>query len=68
MVLAAAWALEHEAPHAIRDVSHAKLRAARAAQIAAKAALQVHGAIGYTEECDLVVWLRRTWSMVAGVR
>jgi hypothetical protein len=64
VVLAAAWALDAEAAHAQRDVSHAKLRANRAAHAAAKAALQVHGAIGYTEECDLVVWLRRTWSLV----
>lgn len=64
VVLAAAWALDNELPTAARDVSHAKLRAGQAAQIAAKAALQVHGAIGYTEESDLVSWLRRTWSLV----
>jgi hypothetical protein len=63
VVLAAAWALGTEQAHAARDVSHAKLRAGRSAQTAAKAALQVHGAIGYTEECDLAIWLRRTWSL-----
>jgi alkylation response protein AidB-like acyl-CoA dehydrogenase len=63
VVHAAAWALDTDAPRVSRDVSHAKLRASRAARTAAKAALQVHGAIGYTEECDLVVWLRRAWSM-----
>jgi alkylation response protein AidB-like acyl-CoA dehydrogenase len=63
VVQAAAWALDHDASTAQRDVSHAKVRATRAAQHVAKAALQVHGAIGYTEECDLVVWLRRTWSL-----
>jgi hypothetical protein len=63
VVLAAAWSLDHEQPQSSRDVSHAKVRASRAAQTAAKAALQVHGAIGYTEECDLVIWLRRTWSL-----
>src|SRR5436190_3479045 len=65
VVLAAAWSLEHEQPDAARAASHAKLRGGRAAQVAAKAALQVHGAIGYTEECDLVIWLRRSWSMVS---
>jgi alkylation response protein AidB-like acyl-CoA dehydrogenase len=65
VVLAAAWSLEHATAESSRDVSHAKLRANRAAHIAAKAALQVHGAIGYTEECDLVIWLRRTWSMTS---
>jgi alkylation response protein AidB-like acyl-CoA dehydrogenase len=65
VVQAAAWSMDQGAPTAQRDVSHAKVRANRAAQFAAKAALQVHGAIGYTEECDLVVWLRRTWSLVS---
>src|SRR4051812_36529562 len=65
VVQAAAWALDNDIDTAVRDVSHAKLRSNRAAAIAAKAALQVHGAIGYTEECDLVIWLRRTWSMSA---
>ena len=63
VVQAAAWAIDQHASTAPRDVSHAKIRATRAAQFAAKASLQVHGAIGYTEECDLVVWLRRTWSL-----
>ena len=63
VVQAAAWAMDSDVDTAVRDVSHAKLRANRAAAVAAKAALQVHGAIGYTEECDLVIWLRRTWSL-----
>lgn len=63
VVQVAAWAFDHGASTAQRDISHAKVRATRAAQFAAKASLQVHGAIGYTEECDLVVWLRRTWSL-----
>jgi alkylation response protein AidB-like acyl-CoA dehydrogenase len=63
VVQAAAWAMDHNTDSAQRDVSHAKVRSMRAAHFAAKAALQVHGAIGYTEECDLVVWLRRTWSL-----
>jgi alkylation response protein AidB-like acyl-CoA dehydrogenase len=65
VVYAAALALDDSAPTAARDVSHAKLRATQAAETAAKAALQVHGAIGYTEECDLVIWLRRTWSLAS---
>lgn len=44
-------------------VSHAKLAADAAALFAAKAALQVHGAIGYTWEQDLHVWMRRAWSL-----
>lgn len=45
------------------DVSHAKLAAVDAAQKAARTALQVHGAIGYTWEQDLHIWMRRAWSL-----
>jgi alkylation response protein AidB-like acyl-CoA dehydrogenase len=45
------------------DASHAKLAAVGAAQLAARTALQVHGAIGYTWEQDLHLWMRRAWSL-----
>jgi alkylation response protein AidB-like acyl-CoA dehydrogenase len=44
-------------------VSHAKAAASEAARRAAKAALQVHGAIGYTWEVDLHLWMKRAWSL-----
>jgi alkylation response protein AidB-like acyl-CoA dehydrogenase len=44
-------------------VSMAKLAASEAAVAAAKTALQVHGAIGYTWEQDLHIWMRRAWSL-----
>jgi hypothetical protein len=45
------------------DVSHAKLAATGAARLAARTGLQVHGAIGYTWEQDLHLWMRRAWSL-----
>lgn len=45
------------------DVSHAKIAATEAAALAARTALQVHGAIGYTWEQDLHIWMRRAWSL-----
>ncbi|WP_165974400.1 acyl-CoA dehydrogenase family protein [Nonomuraea deserti] len=50
-------------PSAGRDVSAAKAAAGEAAVRAARVALQVHGAIGYTEELDLRFWLARAWSL-----
>ena len=42
-----------------RAVSAAKIQASDAANLAARVGLQVHGAIGYTEEYDLSRWLLR---------
>jgi alkylation response protein AidB-like acyl-CoA dehydrogenase len=44
-------------------VSAAKVAASDAALFAARVALQVHGAIGYTWEQDLHLWMRRAWSL-----
>ncbi|WP_433511325.1 acyl-CoA dehydrogenase family protein [Nonomuraea sp. CA-143628] len=52
-------------PSVDRDVSAAKAAAGEAAALAARVALQVHGAIGYTEELDLRFWLARAWSLSA---
>ena len=42
-----------------RSVSAAKIQSAAAADLAARVGLQVHGAIGYTDEYDLSRWLLR---------
>lgn len=42
-----------------RDISAAKVAAGEAADRAARAALQVHGAVGYTQEYDLGLWLTK---------
>ncbi|MFE5484786.1 acyl-CoA dehydrogenase family protein [Streptomyces sp. NPDC056527] len=41
------------------DLAAAKVTAGEAAYAAARTALQIHGAIGYTEELDLSLWLRK---------
>ena len=56
----AAYALDQGAADAAVQVSAAKAMASDAARVARSAALQVHGAIGYTLECDLQLWLTRS--------
>ncbi len=46
-----------------RDVSAAKAAASDAALLAARAALQTHGAIGFTQEHDLSLWLLRAQAL-----
>ncbi|MFE0640273.1 acyl-CoA dehydrogenase family protein [Streptomyces sp. NPDC058877] len=41
------------------DLAAAKVAAGEAGYAAARTALQVHGAVGYTEELDLALWLRK---------
>ncbi|MFD8568354.1 acyl-CoA dehydrogenase family protein [Streptomyces sp. NPDC059639] len=48
-----------DSPGVGRDVAAAKVAAGEAAYRAARAALQLHGAVGYTEELDLSLWLRK---------
>lgn len=47
-----------------RSVSAAKVACADAAYLASRTGLQVHGAIGYTQEFDLSVWLTRIRALV----
>jgi alkylation response protein AidB-like acyl-CoA dehydrogenase len=46
------------------SVSAAKVGAGDAATLAARTALQVHGAIGYTAEFDLGLWINRVRALV----
>jgi alkylation response protein AidB-like acyl-CoA dehydrogenase len=63
VVYGAAWALDEGAPDASRAASTAKACASDAAVEAARVSLQVHGAIGYTWECDLHLFLKRAWAL-----
>ena len=60
LVHGAARALESASTTASRDVSAAKVAATEAALLASRTSLQVHGAIGYTLEYDLSIWIVRT--------
>jgi alkylation response protein AidB-like acyl-CoA dehydrogenase len=64
-VYKAAWSMAIAAHDAEVDVSLAKIYAGEAAKFVAKQALQVHGAIGYTIECDLHMWMKRAWTLAA---
>ncbi|MEE4661426.1 MAG: acyl-CoA dehydrogenase family protein [Halieaceae bacterium] len=62
-VYRAAWALDAGADNASVYVSHAKLAAAEAAALAAKNSIQCHGAMGYTWEVDLHIYMKRAWAL-----
>lgn len=63
LVYGAALSLGTESPDAARDVSAAKATAADAALLAARSALQTHGAIGFTQEHDLSLLLVRVQAL-----
>jgi hypothetical protein len=58
-------ALVLDGPDRARDVSAAKVACADAAYRAARTALQVHGAIGYTAEYHLSLWLTKVRALVS---
>ncbi|HVB41620.1 MAG TPA: acyl-CoA dehydrogenase family protein [Streptosporangiaceae bacterium] len=63
LLYAAAIALGAGATSTARDISAARVACAQAARHAARVALQVHGAIGYTLECDISLWLAKIRSL-----
>ncbi|HLW17882.1 MAG TPA: acyl-CoA dehydrogenase family protein [Actinomycetota bacterium] len=65
VVYRAAWSLANNEETKARDVSMAKAMAGEAASGAARAALQTLGAIGYTQEHDLHIWMKRIWALNA---
>jgi alkylation response protein AidB-like acyl-CoA dehydrogenase len=61
----AAWVTANGQPDVQVAISLAKAQASEAALLAARKALQVHGAIGYTVEYDLHMWMKRAWALAA---
>ncbi len=59
----AAYTVSTRPEHADFAVSHAKVVAGEAALLAAKNSIQSHGAMGYTWECDLHIWMKRSWAL-----
>ncbi|EMR00231.1 acyl-CoA dehydrogenase [Paeniglutamicibacter gangotriensis] len=57
-------ALDLGKPAGPRSVSAAKVAVGDAALLAARTALQVHGAIGYTQEHDLSLWITRVHALL----
>ena len=62
-VYRAAWSVAEAEPSRARDVSMAKAFASEAAYRSSRSAMQVHGAIGYTWESDLQLWMKKAWAL-----
>ncbi len=60
-VYKAAYAVSEQLSSANVNVSHAKLAATEVAQLAARNSMQCHGAMGYTWEVDLQIFMKKAW-------
>jgi alkylation response protein AidB-like acyl-CoA dehydrogenase len=65
LVYRAAWSIARGDDARSVYVGMAKARASEAALVAGRVALQVHGAIGYTTEYDLHLFMKRAWALAA---
>jgi alkylation response protein AidB-like acyl-CoA dehydrogenase len=65
LVYRAAWTVAERDPERSVAVSLAKASASDAALLAGRVALQCHGAIGYTTEYDLHLFMKRAWALAA---
>jgi len=65
LVYRAAWSIDSGDPDTAVHVSMAKATASDAATLAGRVALQCHGAIGYSFEYDLHLFLKRAWVLAA---
>jgi alkylation response protein AidB-like acyl-CoA dehydrogenase len=65
VLVRAAYAVAREQPLHPVYVSHAKLACGDAAWLSARKSIQVHGAMGYTWEADLQMYMKRAWALDA---
>ena len=65
VVAAAAWAQANREPDAASQISSAKVLASDAARLVARTAIQCHGAMGYTTEYDLHLFVKPIWALAA---
>lgn len=63
VVARAAYSVAQDHGDAAAHVSHAKMVACEAALAAAKNSIQVHGAMGYTWEVDLHIYMKKAWAL-----
>ena len=64
-VYRAAYSLFESNPKSALHCAHAKYMCSQAAELACKNSIQAHGAMGYTWEMDLHIYMRKAWSMMA---
>jgi len=65
MVHRAAWAISNNSNESSAAVAMAKYLSSKAVDLSCRTALQCHGAIAYTVEYDLQLWLKRGWALSA---
>jgi len=65
LVYRAAWSMSEGEPDAPVHVSMAKALASDAATLTSRQALQCHGAMGYSFEYDLHLYMKRAWALAA---
>ena len=64
-IFRAAHSLFENNPKSALHCAHAKYMSAKAAELACKNSIQAHGAMGYTWEMDLHIFMRKAWSLMA---
>ena len=65
IIYRAAWSLDEGHPSRALHIYMAKIYASEAAVFACRKSLQVHGALGYSFEMDLHLWMKRIWALAA---